>query len=112
MATSIFMYGSKTQVLTKEEFSKRCTDEIRFLGRVKGCTRMERIRKEHIRAELDISNLGERIKGYRIKWTNHAFSRMEDKRLPKIVRNWKPIWWWRNEKKGRSMKYVKSEQAN
>jgi hypothetical protein len=65
------------------------TAEMRFLRKVKGCTRLDRTRNEDTRAELNIYSINERITDYRNRWKYHI-NRIEDQRLPKQIRKYKP----------------------
>jgi hypothetical protein len=65
------------------------TAEMRFVRKVKGCCRLDRIRNEDTRAELNICSINERIADYRNRWKDHI-SRMEDHRLPKQIKKYKP----------------------
>lgn len=65
----IFMYGIEKWVPTQKDMSRIQAAEMRFLRKVKGCCRTERIRTEDIRAE-------EMIKEYRKRWKN-----VEDNKL-------------------------------
>lgn len=89
MATPILMYGSESWVPSQKEVKKIQTAEMRFLRRVQGCTLLDKIRNEDIRAELNVYHLGERVAKYRRKWKDHI-QRMEEYRLPKIIREYKP----------------------
>jgi hypothetical protein len=62
---------------------------MRFLRKVKGCTKLDGIRNEDIRAELKIYSINERITDYRNRWKNHI-NRQEDHRLLKKIRKYKP----------------------
>jgi hypothetical protein len=54
---------------------------MKYLRRVKGCTRLDQIRNKDIRNELGISPLSEKITQYRNKWRTHL-QRMEHTRIP------------------------------
>jgi hypothetical protein len=57
---------------------------MKYLRTVKGCTRLDQIREEDIRNELDISPLSEKIIEYRNKWNKWKahLQRMEHTRIP------------------------------
>jgi hypothetical protein len=76
------------------------TAEMRFLRKVKGGTRLNKIRNEDIRAELNVYSINERFTDYRNKWKDHI-NRMYDHRLPKQIRKYKPK---RKRDVGRPMK--------
>jgi hypothetical protein len=85
MAAPILMYGSETWAHSQKEMNKIQTAEMWFLRKVRGCTRLDRICNEDIRAELNIYIINERIMDYRNRWKDHI-NRMEDHRLPKLIR--------------------------
>jgi hypothetical protein len=63
--------------------------EMRFLRRVKRYTRLDKIRSEVIRKELEISGIQDRISKYKQNWINYL-ERMYNTRLPKHALNYKP----------------------
>jgi hypothetical protein len=60
MAVPVLSYGSESCVISKKDNDKIQAAEMRFLRRVKGCTRADRIRNIDIRAELNIYNINNR----------------------------------------------------
>jgi len=60
--------------------------EMRFLRSVTGYTRLDKIRSEVIREELEISGIQDK---YKQNWINHL-ERMDNNRLPKYNLNYKP----------------------
>jgi hypothetical protein len=63
--------------------------EMRFLRSVTGYTRLDKIRSEVIRKELEISELQDVRLKYKQNWINHL-ERMDITRLPKHALNCKP----------------------
>jgi len=63
--------------------------EMRFLRSVTGHTRMEKIRSQDIRQELEISGIQDVRLKYKQNWINH-FERMDNTRLPKYALTYKP----------------------
>ena len=63
--------------------------EMRFLRSVKGYTRLNKIRSEVIRIELEISGTQDVRSKYKQNWINHL-ERMDNTRLPKHALNYKP----------------------
>jgi hypothetical protein len=61
MAVPILPYGSESWVTSKKDKDKIQAAKMRFLRRVKGCTRADRIRNVDIRAELNIYNINNRL---------------------------------------------------
>jgi len=63
--------------------------EMRFLRSVKGYTRLDKIRSEVIRKELEISGIQDVRFKYKQNWINHL-ERMDNTRLPTHALNYKP----------------------
>jgi hypothetical protein len=60
-----------------------------FLRSVKGYTRLDKIRSEVIRKELEISGIQDVRLKYKQNWINHL-ERTDNTRLPKHALNYKP----------------------
>jgi hypothetical protein len=63
--------------------------EMRFLRRVKGYTRLDKIRSEVIRKGLEISRIQDVRAKYKQNWINQL-KRMDNTRLLKHALNYKP----------------------
>ena len=63
--------------------------EMRFLRSVAGYIRLDKIRSEAIRKELEISGIQDVRLKYKQNWINHL-ERMDNNRLPKHALNYKP----------------------
>jgi len=63
--------------------------EMRFIRSVKGYTRLDKIRSEVIRRELEISGIQDVRSKYKQNWINHL-ERMDNNRLPKHALSYKP----------------------
>jgi SpoVK/Ycf46/Vps4 family AAA+-type ATPase len=63
--------------------------EMRFLRSVKEYTRLDKIRSEVIRKELEISGIQDVRPKYKQNWINHL-ERMDNTRIPKHALNYKP----------------------
>jgi hypothetical protein len=64
--------------------------EMRFLRSVTGYTRLDKIRSEIIRKELEISGIIQDVRPkYKQNWINHL-ERMNNTRLPKHALSYKP----------------------
>jgi hypothetical protein len=63
--------------------------EMRFLRSVKGYTRLDKIRSEVIRKEIEISGIQEVSTRHKQNWINHL-ERMDNIRLPKHAFNYQP----------------------
>ena len=57
MARPTLLYGSETWVTTKRDMTRLEAAEMRFLRNVKGYTRLDKIRGEVTRKELEISGI-------------------------------------------------------
>jgi hypothetical protein len=62
---------------------------MRFLRSAKGYTRLDKIRSEVIRKDLEISGIQDVRSKYKQNWTEHL-RRMDDTRFPKHALNYKP----------------------
>ena len=65
------------------------TAEMCFLRSVKGYTRLDKIRSEVIRKEVEISAIQDVRAKYKQNWINHL-ERMDNTGLPKHALNYKP----------------------
>ena len=63
--------------------------EMRFLRSVKGYTRLDKIRSEVLRKEMEISGIQDVRSKYKQNWNNYL-ERMDNTRLPKHALNYKP----------------------
>jgi uncharacterized Fe-S cluster-containing protein len=63
--------------------------EMRFLRSVKGYTRLDEIRSEVIKKELEISGIQDVRSKRRQNWINHL-ERMDNTRFPTHALNYKP----------------------
>jgi len=63
--------------------------EMRFLRSIKGYTRLDKIRSEVIRKELEISGIQDVRSKHKQNWINHL-KRMDNTRPPKHALHYKP----------------------
>jgi len=89
VARPTLLYGSETWVTTKRDFTHLEAAEMCFLRSVKGYTRLDKIRSEIIRKELEIPGIEDVRTKYKQNWINHL-DRMDNNRLPKHTLNYKP----------------------
>ena len=89
VARPSLLYGSDTWVTTKRGMTGLEAAELGFLGSVKGYTRLDKIRSEVIRKELEISGIQDVRLKHKQNWINHL-ERMDNTRLPKHALNYKP----------------------
>jgi hypothetical protein len=62
---------------------------MRFVRSVKGYTRLDKIRREVVRKELQNSGIQDVKFKYKQNWTDHL-ERMDNTRLPKHALNYRP----------------------
>jgi hypothetical protein len=82
-------YGSETWVITTRDMTCLEAAEMRFLRIVKGYTRLDKIRSQVIRQELEISGIQDVRSKHKQNWINHL-ERMDNTRLPTHALNYKP----------------------
>ena len=83
------LYGSETWVTTTRDMTGLEAAEMSFLRSVKGYIRLDKIRSEVIRKELEISGIQDVRSKHKQNWINHL-ERMDNTRLPKHALNYKP----------------------
>ena len=71
VARPTLLYGSETWLITKRDMAPLQAAEMRFLRSVEGYTRLDRIRNEVIRKELEISGIQDVKSKYKQNWINH-----------------------------------------
>jgi len=81
--------GSEMWVTMQRDLTHLEAAEMRFLRSVTGYTRLDEIRSEDIRQELEISGIQDVRLKYKQNWINHL-KRMDNTRLPKYVLTYKP----------------------
>jgi len=89
VARPSLLYGSETCVTTKRDITPLEAAEMRFLRSVTGYTRLEKLRSEVIRKELEIPGIQDVRLKYKQNWINHL-DRMDNIRHPKHALNYKP----------------------
>ena len=89
VARPSLLYGSETWVITQRDMTGLEAADMRFLRSVTGYTRLDKIRSEDIRQELEISGIQDVRLKYKQNWINHL-DRMDNTRLPKYALNYKP----------------------
>ena len=71
VARPTLLYVSETWVTMKRDMTGLEAAEMRLLRSVKGYTRLDKIRSEVIRKELDISGIEDVRAKYKLNWINH-----------------------------------------
>jgi len=83
----ILLYGSETWVTTTRDVTRLEAAEMRFLRSVKGYTRLDEIRSEVLRKELEISGIQNVRSRHKQTWIKHL-ERMDNTRLSKHALNY------------------------
>ena len=89
VARPSLLYGSETWVTTKRDMTRLQAAEMRFLRSVTGYTRLDKIRSEDIRQELEISAIQDLRLKYKQNWINHL-ERTDNTRPSKYALTYKP----------------------
>ena len=89
VARPSLLCGTETWVTTKRDMARLEAAEMRFLRSIKRYTRLDKIRREVIRKELEISGIQDVRLKYKQNWINHL-ERMDNTRLPKHSLYYKP----------------------
>jgi predicted ArsR family transcriptional regulator len=76
-------------VLYKKDKDKVQAEELRFLRSIKGCTRADRIREVHIRAEIQIYNINNILDVKEEKLKQHI-EKMTETRIPELILHYQP----------------------
>jgi len=100
IARPALLYGSATWVIMKRDMTRLEAAEMSFLRSVKGYTRLDKIRSEVIRKELEISGIQDVRSKPKQNWINHL-ERMDNTRIPKHALNYIPR---RRRDRGRTRK--------
>lgn len=80
----IILNGSETWNITKRQESQLTTMEMKYLRRVEGISKMDRIRNETIRGQLKIKPLKKKIEEKQLQWLGHMLRMKEEKPVRKI----------------------------
>lgn len=78
----IMTYGCESWALTTKHESRLQAQEMRYLRRVVGKTRRDRVRNQTIRESLNVEPLLDWVQRAQLKWFGHVM-RMDDARYPK-----------------------------
>ena len=80
MAVPVLMSGSENWSLNRSDKRKIEAVEMRFLRPMAGYTLLDKQRSRHIREQLGIFNINDKLTQYKINWREHL-QRMEENRL-------------------------------
>jgi len=89
VARPTLLYGSAIWVTTKQDMTRLEVAQMCFLRSVKRYTRLDKIRSEIIRKELQIPGIQDVRTKYKQNWINNL-ERMDNNRLLKHAVNYKP----------------------
>ena len=78
------LYGAETWATTKRQESRIEVNEMRMLRWMRGVTRKDKIRNEHIRGTTKVAQASRKITERRLKWYGHVM-RMEEDHVVKRV---------------------------
>ena len=84
----ILTYGSESWIISNKYKSKLQATEMKVLRRIKGVTKMDKIKSQTIRDELEIRPLLKHIESKQLGWLGHLL-RMKDTRQTKMIWNTK-----------------------
>jgi len=79
-------YGHESWTMTKRMHSRIQASEMRFLRKIAGKRRIDKIRNEEIRKQVGVSELRNKLESSQLRWYGHVV-RMSDNRLPKQILN-------------------------
>nr|CAH7713655.1 unnamed protein product [Callosobruchus chinensis] len=80
----VLLWGSESWVLSKRMKQQLQTMEMKFLRRIKGVTRADRIRNEDIRKELGIESVADLLERNQLKWFGHMCRMDSDRQVRKV----------------------------
>src|SRR5258708_30196760 len=76
------IYGNESWTLNKRMESRVQACEMRYLRKIVGKRRIDKIRNDVIRNQIGVEKLGDKIERSQLRWYGHV-QRMPDNRLPK-----------------------------
>jgi hypothetical protein len=82
LSRSILTYGSEAWTVCKSDITRITANEMKFLRRRAGYTKLDKKRNTEILLELKINSALEHIEQYRNNWKQHA-QRMDRSRVPR-----------------------------
>ena len=85
----VLIYGHESWTLTSKTRNQIQTAEMKVLRLIKGVTRLDRLRNEDIRRELEVEDILKLIEKGQLRWYGHV-KRMDDGRYPRKYLEWKP----------------------
>ena len=78
----ILTYGCESWVLTKDIRSRIQAAEMKYLRRIKGITRRDRVRNEVVRQELKVEPILKKI--HKLKWFGHLMTMNNSKPIKMV----------------------------
>jgi hypothetical protein len=80
LANPILTYGSEARTIRKSDRTRITANEMKFLRRTAGCTKLDKKRNTDILQELKINSVLEHTDQYRNNWKQHV-QRMDPSRI-------------------------------
>jgi hypothetical protein len=88
LARSILTYESETWQFVSDR-TRITANEMKFLRRTAGYTKLDKKRNTEILQELEINSVLEHIDQYRVNWKQHV-QRMDRSRIPRQMMTYRP----------------------
>ena len=89
LARPVLMYGSEAWTIRQSDQHRITANEMKFLRRTAGYTKLDKKKNIDIMKELKIDPLLEKIQNYRQNWRSHVL-RMPASRIPRQILNYRP----------------------
>ncbi|KAJ4431546.1 hypothetical protein ANN_20145 [Periplaneta americana] len=89
LARPVLTYGCEAWTLRERDKTRIVANEMKFLRRTAGCTRLHRKRNEDVLQELEISFTLNYIYSYRTNWQQHVHC-MERSHIPRHISTYCP----------------------
>ncbi|XP_039291248.1 uncharacterized protein LOC120352956 [Nilaparvata lugens] len=78
------MYGSESWVSLDKHMSRVTAAEMRYLRRIVGKSRRDRVRNETVRGELGVKPARDKIEEKQLRWLGHAGRAGEESQIKKF----------------------------
>jgi hypothetical protein len=85
----ILKYGSEAWTFCKSDRTRLTVNEIKFVRRTAGYTKLDKKRNTEILRELKINSVLEHVDQYRNNWKQHV-QRMDRSRVPRQMMTYRP----------------------
>ena len=78
-------YGLEAAPLKKTEGRKLDVAEMKMLRWMCGVTRMDRVKNEHVRGSVKVSEASRKVQEARLRWYGHLLRRNDEQHVPREV---------------------------